>query len=433
MEKSTTSKKRKKSQALTLSPYVNYTKNPINKVDKENQLKPPTDAYIFPNLYYELRFSAYRKTGLNIEKKLALPDDLKEPIEARIQGLGLAFIDRDLGRINTSWVKEFYCNIFRETLDSVHLWGGQISILEADIESVLQCLPRTSDFCAYQEAETAINTMTFDYEALKSVIATPDTSWVMESTNTRPKGMLFTYLTKEARTWQQIFAHYIRPTTHFSEILMDMLILIGCVMEGKEVYFPRLIRRSMWRAHIRGLLPFPTMITRMVELAGTPWRDDDAIPPAPDEDEKEVTIPWGGWVHEKPLSKRPSRARAVVEAARPSFSTAAAGPSYSTAPAAIPPPAPQPTYLLVQRLFRFMERSQRQIMRRLDRIDQMFVTQGLELPPLPESSGSDKETYEEENADLHDEDTHEEKPIHVEAPSQTQLLRRHLSHSPSQS
>ncbi|RYQ84353.1 hypothetical protein Ahy_B10g103567 isoform A [Arachis hypogaea] len=167
-------------------------------------------------------------------------------------------------------------------------------------------------------------------------------------------------------------------------------------MEGKEVYFPRLIRRSMWRAHIRGLLPFPTMITRMVELAGTPWRDDDAIPPAPDEDEKEVTIPWGGWVHEKPLSKRPSRARAVVEAARPSFSTAAAGPSYSTAPAAIPPP-------------------------------------GLELPPLPESSGSDKETYEEENADLHDEDTHEEKPIHVEAPSQTQLLRRHLSHSPSQS
>ena len=110
----TTSKKKKRSQASTPSPYANYARNLLNDVDKENQLLPPTDTYIFPNLYCELRFPTYRKMNLNIEKKLALPDDLKEPIEARIQGLGLGFIDRDLGWINTSWVKEFYCNFFRE-------------------------------------------------------------------------------------------------------------------------------------------------------------------------------------------------------------------------------------------------------------------------------------------------------------------------------
>ncbi|RYR09219.1 hypothetical protein Ahy_B05g077371 isoform A [Arachis hypogaea] len=121
---------------------------------------------------------------------------------------------------------------------------------------------------------------------------------------------------------------------------MDMLVLIGCVMEGKEVYFPRLIRHSMWRAHIRGLLPFPTLVTSLTKLADVPWEDDDVTPPPPDDDDKEVTIPWGGWVHKKLATRHRSRARAVA-AAEPSSSTAAA--------ASLPPPplAPEPTYLLV--------------------------------------------------------------------------------------
>ncbi|KAL4357110.1 hypothetical protein AHAS_Ahas09G0153900 [Arachis hypogaea] len=87
--------------------------------------------------------------------------------------------------------------------------------------------------------------MTFDYEELKCVIAIPNAPWVMDSGNRKPKGMLFAHLVKEAKTWQMIFAHYVLPTTHFSEIPMEMLLLIGCVIEGKEVYFPRLIRQSM--------------------------------------------------------------------------------------------------------------------------------------------------------------------------------------------
>ncbi|RYQ91202.1 hypothetical protein Ahy_B09g097095 isoform G [Arachis hypogaea] len=144
---------------------------------------------------------------------------------------------------------------------------------------------------------------------------------------------------------------------------MDMLVLIGYVMEGKEVYFPRLIRHSMWRAHIRGLLPFPTLVTSLAELADVPWEDEDVTPPPPDDDDKEVTIPWGIWVHEKPPTSRRSRARAVVEAARPSPSTAAA------------------------------------------------ASQGIELPPLPESSASDEQDQEEE---------HGVEPTQQEAPPETQ-------------
>ncbi|RYR49292.1 hypothetical protein Ahy_A07g035719 [Arachis hypogaea] len=302
--------------------------------------------------------------------------------------LGLDFVNRDLGRINISWVKEFYCNFFRQNLDSVHLRGRGIMITEDALRDALLCRVGTPETCAYQQAEVALLSMTFDYETLRRVIATPNASWVMDSSNTKPKGMLFAYLTREARTWQQIFAHYVFPTTHFSKIPMDMLVLIGCVMEGKEVYFPRLIRHSMWRAHIRGLLPFLTLVTSLAELADVPWEDEDVTPTPPDDDDKEVTIPWGVWVHEKPPTSRRSRARAVVEAARPSSSTAA-GPSSSTA-ALAPPSAPEPTYLLVQHLLRFMERFERRVMRRLDRLDQAAASQGIELPPLPESSASDE-------------------------------------------
>ncbi|RYR53314.1 hypothetical protein Ahy_A06g028350 [Arachis hypogaea] len=342
----------------------------INQIRKISCYLPPIK---FSNLYCDLRLPNYRKKKWNIEKRLVLPNDVRHAINSHILELGLDFVDKDLGNINISWVKEFYYNFFHANLDSVQLRGREIMINEATIEEALQCRHLTDDTCAYQQAETAIHCMTVDYEALKRVIATPDTPWVMDSGNTKPKGMLFAHLSREAKTWQMIFAHYVLPTTHFSEIPMDMLVLIGCVMDGKEVYFPRLIRQSMCRAHIRGLLPFPTLVTSMAALADVPWQDDDVTPPPPDDDNKEVTIPWSGWVHEKPPARRRSRARAVVEAARPSSSTAVA-PSSSIAPSSTaahlpPPPSLEPTYLLVQRLFCFIERSKHQLMHRLDRID----------------------------------------------------------------
>ncbi|RYR77659.1 hypothetical protein Ahy_A01g002212 isoform A [Arachis hypogaea] len=103
----------------------------------------------------------------------------------------------------------------------------------------------------------------------------------------------------------------------------------------------------MWRVHIRGLLPFPTLVTSMAALAEVPWLDDDVIPPPPDADDREVTIPWGGWVHKKPPARRRSKARAVMGTASPS----APAPSSST----IPPAVPEPTYLMVQRLFQFLD------------------------------------------------------------------------------
>ncbi|KAL4306424.1 hypothetical protein AHAS_Ahas16G0176900 [Arachis hypogaea] len=135
----TTSKKRKRSKTSTPSPYANYAKNPLNKEDKENQLLSSTDSIKFPNLCYELRFSRYTKKNLNIERKLNLPNDMRHAINTRISELGLDFIDRDLGKINISWVKEFYCNFFRVNLDSLHVRGRETMITEEAIGDAVLC------------------------------------------------------------------------------------------------------------------------------------------------------------------------------------------------------------------------------------------------------------------------------------------------------
>ncbi|KAL4276400.1 hypothetical protein AHAS_Ahas20G0203400 [Arachis hypogaea] len=146
----TTSKKRKRSKTSTPSLYANYAKNPLNDEDIEIQSLSSTDSIKFPNLYCELRFSRYIKKHLNIEKKLNLPNDMRRAINARISELGLDFVDRDLGRINVSWVKEFYCNFFRVNLDSVHVRGREIMITEEAIGDALLCRVGTPKTCAYQ-------------------------------------------------------------------------------------------------------------------------------------------------------------------------------------------------------------------------------------------------------------------------------------------
>ncbi|XP_016206409.1 myosin-binding protein H-like [Arachis ipaensis] len=162
----------------------------------------------------------------------------------------------------------------------------------------------------------------------------------------------------------------------------------------------------------------------MAALADVPWSDDDVRPPPADADDREVTIPWGVWVHEKPPASRRSRARAVI--GTPSPPAPAAGPSSSTAaappPSTDPPAAPEPTYLLVQRLFQFLERERHHVRRRLDRMDQALISLGAELPPLPDSPASDEQDHQEEDGEAPAQqdapDTTE--PAHMEAPPQTQ-------------
>nr|XP_025611852.1 uncharacterized protein LOC112705195 [Arachis hypogaea] len=165
----------------------------------------------------------------------------------------------------------------------------------------------------------------------------------------------------------------------------------------------------------------------MAALAEVPWLDDDVTPPPPDADNREVTISWGGWVHEKSPARRRSRARAVVGTPSPSAPTAAPSSSTAAAPSSstVPPAAPEPTYLLVQRLFRFLEHERRHVRRRLDRMDQALISLGAELPPLPDSPASDEQYHQEEDAEV---PTQQDAP--PAAPDTTEIPQTHAEPVP---
>ncbi|XP_020968752.1 uncharacterized protein LOC107623832 isoform X1 [Arachis ipaensis] len=421
-----TSRKRKKSQSSTDSATSSYAKISLSDKDKEDQLLPSTNVEKFPNLYCEFRFPTFLKRKLNQEKKLDIPSDLRQSIELRIEGLGLSFVDRELAKVNESWVREFYCNFYTPTLNSIHLRGGQILVTEADIEDALHCQPKASDTDAFMQTEVEMHCLTYDYDALRSIVAEPDSPWELDANKTKPKGMMFEYLTREARVWQQILAHYVMPTTHFTEISVDMLVLLRCIMEGKELYFPCLIRKYMWRAHVKGTLPFPALIIEMAQRASVPWLPDDELPPPIHG--KERLLPWGTWVYDR-LALRRSRARSAAAASGPpsssatasgpSSSSAAAGPTAPSTAASQPPlppsSAPQPTYRLVQHLIERMDRSERRNERCFRRVIQMLASLGAVIPP-----DSDTSDHSEEEADHGEEARQAEAPPEIQASTQPQ-------------
>ncbi|KAL4374220.1 hypothetical protein AHAS_Ahas05G0160000 [Arachis hypogaea] len=172
--KASSFRKRKRTPDPTLASLQAYSTNTLNDIDKANQLLPAQDMVKFPNIYCELRFLTYNSKNLNIEKKLVIPSDLTEIIHQCIDRMGLAFVDRELSQVNRSWVQKFYCNFFRHTLDSVLVREVEIPITEEAIEDALTCRPKTGDTDAFLQAEIEHHCMTFDFDALRAVVATPE-------------------------------------------------------------------------------------------------------------------------------------------------------------------------------------------------------------------------------------------------------------------
>ncbi|QHN82708.1 uncharacterized protein DS421_20g698140 [Arachis hypogaea] len=113
-----TSSKRKRYQSSTEPVTSHLSKKHLSEKEKVDQATPPTKSEKFTNLYCELRFSCFGEQKLILENKLVIPSDLRQYIERQIEEMDWAFLDRELARVNESWLQEFYCNFFRATLDS---------------------------------------------------------------------------------------------------------------------------------------------------------------------------------------------------------------------------------------------------------------------------------------------------------------------------
>ena len=112
--------------------------------EKADQLIPATDPVKFANRYCELSYPVFANSrNLYLERTLKIPEELQQYTSDQIKQRGWFFLERPLTEVNASWVREFYCNYFKTSLDAVNLRGKQILVTEETIEEVLKLLPKS--------------------------------------------------------------------------------------------------------------------------------------------------------------------------------------------------------------------------------------------------------------------------------------------------
>ena len=91
------------------------------------------------------------------------------------------------------------------------------------------------------------------------------------------------YLTEEAKVWFYFIAFVIIPTKHLSTIREQENIILYALLKGYKFNAGKIIESSIMRFQKnvkRGLIPHPTMITRLCILAGVHglWAEEETCP-----------------------------------------------------------------------------------------------------------------------------------------------------------
>ena len=121
--------------------------------EKADQLLPATDPIKFANRYCELKYPMFATCrNLYLERTLKIPEELQQYTSDQIKQRGWFFLERNLTEVNASWVREFYCNYFKTSLDVVHLRGKQILVTEEAIEDILHLPPKSNQPGGYHKA-----------------------------------------------------------------------------------------------------------------------------------------------------------------------------------------------------------------------------------------------------------------------------------------
>ncbi|KAI3719225.1 hypothetical protein L6452_20120 [Arctium lappa] len=177
---------------------------------------------------------------------------------------------------NLTLIREFYCEMSVTSASKIQVRGTTVHLTAKRINQFLELNPpKKTEYYALVHKATAS-----DLAEVVAVLGKPKTNWESH-TNLMLRTFRASNLTADSNVWIYFVRHTISPTSHDTFITVERMLLLYCLVTGKNINFGRIIMRSIrecsTRSKSRGKFYFPGMLTKLLTEMGVPRYIDDLV------------------------------------------------------------------------------------------------------------------------------------------------------------
>ncbi|KAI3714738.1 hypothetical protein L6452_21697 [Arctium lappa] len=266
----------------TETKYGQKSSQPINvtQIDNKGKAKvgtthPPTELHLslFSCPEALRKYPFFRRKvcqpprGFPMETLRAHPK-----LHVTIHSLGWDLFCAPPAQYNIDWITDFYTELSCTSGLNLMVRETPVSFSPTHINAVLGLSPPTqSEFHRLMDEASDV-----DLQTILETIARKGATW---SFTGRSRVLKSSTLNPIANVWLSFIRHSLHPSTHDSNLCMERVFLLYCVVAGKHFDVGRvistLIRRGVERSKAR--LIFPSVIDSLLKQAGVPSIPTDRL------------------------------------------------------------------------------------------------------------------------------------------------------------
>ena len=175
-------------------------------------------------------------------------------------------------------IKEFYSNMLGLREKTCYIGGKWISFSREKIDENFNLKERKNGSKFKKLLEEP------DYQKIVDPLTFEKRKW--SSTRKNPhESIARGSLTKEAKVWFYFIGSVLLPSKHLSTVRQKEAILLYAILKGYKFSVEKIIENSIlsyFRSSYRGLVPHPTLITKLCIMGGVEgdWEEKETCPRA---------------------------------------------------------------------------------------------------------------------------------------------------------
>ena len=175
-------------------------------------------------------------------------------------------------------VKEFYSKMVGMKEKTVYVKGQWISFSREKIDQTFNLNERKNG----SKLKSLVKEL--DYQKIVDLLTDGKGRWKSIRKNPH-ESIARGLLTEEAKVWFYFICSVILPSKHLSTVREKEVVLLYAILKGYKFNEGKIIENSIlsyYRGSYKGLVPHPTLITRLCFLGGVEgdWEEEETCPKA---------------------------------------------------------------------------------------------------------------------------------------------------------